>query len=196
MTNFAEENLGKGYQFNSTPTIDYEIQFILNNNISSVFECATGTGIIPKLLRAKGFQGKYLGSDYSDVFLGHAKENNGMEVFTRVDLGSKIEIESKSYDCSIIHHGLDYVYPYEEAMNELSRITRGYVIFCLWQPFDDKNSIKYNEAGKWNVNRYEKKEWYDTLKKYFSRIIFDGEITEWNEVYQKQVYNHLFILKV
>ena len=189
------DTMGKDYQFYITPTQGFIIDFIRTQKCESVFEAAVGTGIIPKVLRKRIYEGAYLGSDYVDTFLKHAKKNNPNEKFIKVDLSKEIPLKPDSFDCSIVHHGLDYVYPYKDALSELKRISKKYIFITLWQPFtEEENEVRFTKEGGWNVNRYNKEEWYFCLKSLGLKILIDAEIQEWNAKYQKQVYNHLFIL--
>lgn len=189
------DNLGQDYQFRPTQTLEMIVGFILNNKPDSVFEASTGTGILPTMLRNNGYAGSYLGSDYCDVFINHAKANNPTEKFVEVDLFKPIGIEDNSHDIFVVHHGMDYVYPYKPAFEELARITKKFVIITLWRPFVESNQIRFTEASGWNVNDYERDEWYQAIQDAGLEIYVDAEINEFNDKYQKQVYNHLFICR-
>ena len=190
------DNLGPGYQFYSTSTLEMIGGFILANKCQSVFEASTGTGYFPKLLRDSGYMGEYLGSDYCDSFLGWARENNPKENFIKIDLGQELPVSVSRVDVSVVHHGLDYVYPYRTALKELARVSKKYVVVTLWQKFDKDNHIRFTKQGGWNVNIYRAEEWYDEISSIFKNIIVDAEIVEWNDKYSKFVYNHLFVLQV
>jgi len=188
------DNLGREYQFYSTPTLEMIVGFILSNGCCKVFEASSGTGHFIKTLRHAGYRGEFIGSDYCESFLNSSKENNREEEFVLADLSDDLLFGDNQFDISVVHHGLDYVYPYQKAFKELKRISNDFVAITLWQPFIEKNEIRFNEEGKWNVNCYEREEWYETLKNAGYHILVDAEISEWNQKYQKQVYNHLFIL--
>ncbi len=189
------DNLGQDYQFYSTPTLEFIASFIYNHNLDFVFEASCGTGYFIKLLRHISFSGNYLGSDYCNSFLKSAKANNPKENYCKANLYEEIDIQSNVFDVSVVHHGMDYVYPYRTALKELKRISKEYVIITLWQSFNDKNRIGFTEEHDWQVNQYARAEWYDELKAAGYKIVVDAEINEWNEKYGKYVYNHLFILK-
>ena len=190
------DNLGQEYQFISTQTLQMIVGFILDNKPESIFEASTGTGILPTMLRRNGYQGSYLGSDYCDAFLKHAKANNPDEDFMKTNLYKPIGTNDKQFDVSVVHHGMDYVYPYKLAFEELKRITKKYVIITIWREFIDENNIKFNEKGDWNVNDYQADEWYKTIEEVGLKVVVDAEIKEFNHKYQKYVYNHLFVLQV
>jgi ubiquinone/menaquinone biosynthesis C-methylase UbiE len=159
----------------------------------SIFEASVGTGIIPTILRTKGWQGKYLGSDYTKGFLEAAKLNNPKEEFIEVDLLKPINLPDKSYDVSVVHHGIEYVYPYEPALWELKRISKKYVCISMWVPLGNQDNIRFNEAGNWNVNFYDKTIFLATLIKVFgdNNIAIKAEVkTEDGKI------NYWYILKV
>jgi len=81
---YWDKNCGKQYQYCEERDIDFVCDLIIGE-CQSVFETATGSGIFPTVLRKKGFSGKYLGSDYCEIFLEGAKENNPQEEFIEVD---------------------------------------------------------------------------------------------------------------
>jgi ubiquinone/menaquinone biosynthesis C-methylase UbiE len=190
------DNLRQDYQYVSTQTLQMIVGFILDNKPESVFEASTGTGILPAMLRRNGYKEKYLGSDYCENFIKHAKANNPKESFVEIDLYEPIGMENNSFDISVVHHGIDYVYPYKLAFEELKRITKKYVIITIWREFVDKNLIRFNEKGGWNVNDYEASEWYKMIEDVGLEVVVDAKITEFNEKYGKEVYNHLFVLQV
>lgn len=162
------EQCGDEYQFVKTKEIDALTDLILNQAPESVFEAAVGTGIIIKTLREKGYKGKYLGTDYADGFLESARKNNPGEIFAEQDLYFPMPGQDKGFDVSVVHHGIEYVYPYETAFKELARITKKKVIISMWIPLvEGGNKIRFNEEGKWNVNYYEREEFIRTLEKYF-----------------------------
>lgn len=190
------DRLAKDYQFYSTPTLEFIANFIINREFNKVFEASSGTGYFIKLLRGYGYKGEYTGSDYCDTFINASRLNNPDERFIKVNLMNKIAIAENDFDVSVVHHGIDYVYPYKKAFKELKRISSKYVVMTLWRAFVDDNHIGFTEEGGWNVNDYEKKEWYKEIDKAGYKIIIDADIKEWNAKYQKIVYNHLFILQV
>jgi len=161
---YWDKNCGKLYQYNETKAID-EVCNLIIKNCESVFEASCGSGIIPTVLRKKGFKGKYVGSDYCQVFLTGAKENNPTEEFIEVDLSQPIPLLDNSFDCCVVNHGLEYVYPYELALSELKRIATKFIFLVFWIDFTEKDLIRFNEQGSWQVNYYSRQKFYATLKK-------------------------------
>ena len=192
-TYWDKTKLDKNYHYEENFVLQSIVHFILNNECESVFEAAVGSGIIPTMLRKRGFAGRYLGSDYCSCFLKAAKENNQLEQFIEADLANEISLPDKSFDVSVVNHGLDYVYPYKTALEELKRITRHFVIITFWQGFIEKNSIRFNEEKGWQVNNYEKEEWERTLKEVGLTKFIDAEFFTYQGKTQR--YNHLIILK-
>lgn len=185
-------SLNANYNFVETDDVRYLVLKILQD-CDSVFECSVGTGIIPKLLRAKNFNGEYLGSDYSDAFLKFAGQNNPTETFVEMDLSQPFGLNDKSFDCVVIRHGLEYVYPYKPALEEFKRIARKYIFIIFWVDFMPANQIRFNDEGKWNVNYYSKDEFYNTLKELQLEVVEDKTILS---AKQGGKYNHFLMLKV
>lgn len=191
MKNTWWEKLQKDYQYFSTPSLEIIAGFILAKKVESIFEGACGSGYFPTLLRQLGYQGKYLGSDYADIFLEAAKEHNPSEEFIEVDLTKNISLDNKTYDTALVNHGLESVYPYKHTFEELKRITRRFIIINTWVTLVDINNNIRWEENKGMVNTYNKAEWYQTLKDVGLNIYLDAEIRD-----DKNRYNHLFILTI
>jgi len=185
------DGLDRNYQYKETEDQRYLVNMIIKDRNWSVFEASTGTGIIPTILRKAGFEGDYLGSDYCDVFIKHAQTNNPSERFIFADLGAVIDLPDNSYDCCVVRHGLEYVYPYLTALKELKRIARKYVYLVFWVDFVEGNNIRFNEEHNWNVNYYDEKEFYDTLKNLGYEVIEDTQVKNDNGK-----SNHILKLKV
>ncbi len=169
------DNVDKGYHF--VDTREYEFLTSLLINAESIFEASVGTGKIIDMLRRKGWKGKYLGSDYVNNFIEAAKEHNPKEEFIKVDLREPISLPDNSFDYSIIHHGLEYVYPYELALKELARITKKYVFISMWIELSNSNKIRFNEEGKWNVNYYDKDEFDKITSQIFKAEVMYAKVT-------------------
>lgn len=182
------DTLNRTYNYKETPDLDYLTDFI-NRNCQSIVEFSTGAGIIPTMLRNRGWRGLYTGTDYCDSFLGWAKENNPEEKFIKEDLLGEISLGDNYTDACVVHHGMEYVYPYKLALEEMKRIAKKYVLITFWVPFGTKNEIRFNEEGKWNVNFYEREEFYKTLEEVGLKIV--REVT-----FKDTHYNHLLILEV
>ena len=112
MTKTYWDKLGSEYQFYSTPTLEFIANFIMQKKLCKVFEASCGTGYFVKLLRNLGYEGGYHGSDYCESFLSSAMGNNPKELFTKVNLLDNIPVANNVFDICVVHHGLDYVYPY------------------------------------------------------------------------------------
>jgi len=191
------DKLGKNYQFYTTATLEMIAGFCLSKDVDGIFEASCGTGYFVKLLRDMGYKWGYVGSDYCDCFVEWAGQNNPNEEFHKnINLLKELPYPNEHFDISVVHHGMDYVYPYRTALTELKRVSSKYVVITLWQQFSDGNRIGFTEKNGWNVNIYDKQEWYDEIKEAGYSIHTDAEIMEYNEKYDKMVYNHLFILKV
>ena len=157
------DKLSQDYQFENTKDVDFLTDMILQNDNTSIFEASVGSGIIPKILREKGFEGKYLGSDYCQVFIDAAKANNPKEEFIAVDLLDYIDAPDKSFDACVVRHGLEYVFPYRNALAEMKRVAKKYIYIMFWVDFVEENRIRFNEDGNWNVNYYKRSEWEQIL---------------------------------
>ncbi len=187
------------YHYLDTPTLQFICGFI-ENGCYSVFEAGCGSGSLPNILQKRGnYKGGYVGSDYTDAFLKMAKKNLPDHAFMKANLLEHIDLIDNSFDCCVALDVFDNVYPYENGFKELRRISKKYVIITLWQEFINHNIIKFNEEGKWGVNTYDKKEWYDTLEKIGYKIIVDADIHQFvPQLYKKErlYHQHLFILDV
>lgn len=174
----------KTYWDDLSPTYHYEenreLKFLVDflaANANSVFEAAVGSGIIATMLRKAGWKGIYLGSDYADTFITGAKNNNPEEAFIKVDLREKIDnVVDKSFDIAVVHHGLEYVYPYELALRELKRISKKYVVISMWVGLMPENNIRFNEEKKWNVNYYSREEFYKITKEIFGDPVMEAAV--------------------
>ena len=174
------DTLDKSYQYREMGDTRYMVDTIIKDKAESVFECSVGSGILITLLRKYGFKGDYLGSDYAEIFLNHAKENNPDETFMEADLSNIIDLPDNSYDVVAVRHGLEYVFPYDIALAEMKRIAKRYVLIGFWVDFTSGNQIRFNKGGRWNVNYYDKKQFYDTLDKLGYEIIED-KMDEWGD---------------
>lgn len=185
-------DFGPDYHYEESVDTEILVSLILKR-CNSVFECSVGTGIIPAMLRNAGFKGDYLGSDYAEKFIQSAQSHNPDEQFIFVDLFAPIPLPDNSYDCCVVHHGLDYVYPYRLALEELKRVAKKYIFITFWVGFpdNDENNIRFNEEGKWNVNYYSKTEFYKTLEELNLEVEQDIEMLG-----SDKKYNHILILKV
>lgn len=174
------DTLPSSYHYGETFDTRHIVDTIINDKVESVFECSVGSGSLITLLRKYGFKGDYLGSDYCNVFLNHAIKNNPREAFIEADLSTTINVPDKTYDVVVVRHGLEYVYPYDTALAEMKRIAKKYVIIDLWIPFANVTQIRFTEEGGWNVNYYDRKEFYDTIEKLGYTIIED-EAKDWGD---------------
>ncbi len=188
------DTLSTDYHFFETDDTKYLVDKIIDLDIKSLFEGSVGSGTIPNSLRKKGWEGIYLGSDYCEMFLKAAKENNPDENFIEVDFLKPIPLPNNCYECSVVRHGLEYVYPYELALKELKRISSKYVLIDFWVPFfDDRpNQIRFNYEKGWNVNFYNKKEFLDTL----SRVGLEIEEDVVVENSHDNKSNYIYLLSV
>jgi ubiquinone/menaquinone biosynthesis C-methylase UbiE len=162
MKDYWAENTDENYQFRETRELQFLVDF-LRCNAESIFEASIGTGIIPFMLRKANWDGKYVGSDYTKHFVNAASIHNPKEQIIMADLLRPINIQDKSFDICVIHHGLEYVYPYKPAIEELKRLAKKYVVISMWQPLFSRNVIRFNKEGKWNVNFYEEQEFRKTI---------------------------------
>ena len=181
------DNLFPEYHFYPRPETEWMTNFVLKNS-QSLFEAAVGSGININILRKANWAGRYLGSDYCDVFERAMKQNNPDEDFIRWDMNETCSLSNSSFSTTAVMHGLEYVYPYENAIRELARIARRYVLIALWVPFSPVNQIRFTEAGNWNVNFYEEKEFYRTLENSGLEIIEDRILPEGK-------HNHVIALR-
>jgi ubiquinone/menaquinone biosynthesis C-methylase UbiE len=182
------DQLNKDYHFEVRRDTDY-LADLISRSGNSLLEHSVGTGSLINILRKKGWEGLYVGTDYAENFLKWAKENNPDEHFVEQNLFNKHSYKCDSFDCVAVHHGLEYVYPYRLALEEMKRIARKYVFITFWVPFTDgENQIRFNEEKKWNVNFYNKDEWFKTLEEIGLDIECEVEFKEYDR------YNKLFIL--
>ena len=184
------DGCGQSYQYKEYADLKFIVDEILKDG-SSVFEGATGTGMFPTMLRKYGFKGRYLGSDYVDTFLEHARANNPNEQFMKVDLINAIPLPDKSYDYFIVRHGMEHVYPFDTFFAEAKRITRKKVILSFWIDLKENTQIRYNEEGKWNVNYYSRKEFFDCAAKGGLVLVAEPKI-----LCENNVTSHLYIFEV
>ena len=191
---------GKNYQFYETKALRKILEFVLVQGCDSLFEGAVGSGFFPTMLRGGGYKGKYLGSDFCKKFLNEARTNNPKEKFIKVDLLKKIPLEDDAFDISVVHDGLNYIYPYENTFKELKRITKRYVVITLCHILREKQDIGYifpqPKGHRWHGNHYSAKEWYATLKKCGYKIVNDCIINDVIELTGKKSQHQLFILQV
>jgi len=179
------DECGQLYQYTEFKDLKFIVDEVIKN-CDSVFEGACGTGILPTMLRKYGFKGDYLGSDYVDNFLSHAKANNPNEKFIQIDLLKPIPLADNSFDAFVVRHGMEHIYPYENTLREMKRIAQKKIILSFWVDFINRNFIK---DQNFDVNHYDKKEYYDTIKKAGLEIIDDRYIMNENKV-----NNHILIL--
>lgn len=165
MTQNIWAEMGKNYHFEEREDMQIIVDMIKEDGIKSLLECSVGSGIFPIMLRKSGYEGLYLGSDYVNSFLDNAKENNPTENFRKIDLNEAIPIMDKSFEASVVIHGLDYVNSYFNTLKELKRITSKFIYIDLWQDFINENDqMRFNEGGKWGVNTYNREKFYASLK--------------------------------
>ena len=174
------DSLDKSYQYREMGDTRHIVNTIIEDKTESVLECSVGSGILITLLRKYGYDGIYLGSDYCDAFLNSAQENNPDEKFMEIDLSGSISLPYKSYDTVVVRHGLEYVFPYDVALAEMKRIAKKFVIIGLWVDFKNGNDIRFTEERGWNVNYYDRKQFYDTIEKLGYNIVED-EIKDWGD---------------
>lgn len=187
---YWDDAVGKEYQYTS----NFELEVLcdlLKNNSESIFEVSTGSGIIPTILRRKGYDGKYLGSDYAQIFLDSAKEHNPNEEFIYVDLLKDIDLPDKSFDSTVLHHGIEYIYPYENGFKEIARVTKKFFFLSIWFEMGEGDRIRPQVIGDYNANFYDKQTFINTALKYFSSLAIEAKVYN-----APNKVNHWLIFKV
>jgi ubiquinone/menaquinone biosynthesis C-methylase UbiE len=173
------------------------VNMILADKINSVVEFACGTGIIPKMLRDKGYNGEYLGTDITENFLVISREHNPSERFIFADL-DEIPFKDNEFEAVVICTGLGYLADIEKTFTELKRITSRYIYIDQYNLFAEKNDLRFLR-GEGMGNQYNKK-WFDEmlarvgLKNVFEVSVTNGKDYEAIKGTPSSKINHIYKL--
>ena len=196
------------YQMGAQKHRLYILDKLSELEVTSLLDVGCGTGPIYGLLISEEYAPRwdnikhYRGSDYSPAMIGNAKECLPYGDF-KVDDARALHEPDDSYDAVLLMHALDHLDDYAAAIKEAVRVSKKYIIICLWRSFVNEGT---NRSDK---NMYGKQEgeepWKDTYLQEYSKDVLIAEFNKYRledvdfnsgeEVNDPGRFNTVWILK-
>jgi len=176
------------------------VSMILSDKINSVVEFAMGTGIVPKMLRDRGYGGRYVGTDITQNFIEISRRHNPNEEILFADLDETLPFKDKEFEASVIFTGIGYCQDIEKTFRELKRVTGKYLYICQFNLFSEENNLRFLKGAGWG-NQYNKKWFDDMLERVGFKNVFEVSVTNAKDYYAydnvpTSKVNHIYKLAV
>ena len=91
---------------------------------SSVLDVGCGTGLVGRVLRARGFVGRLLGLDISRASLDIAEQSGAYDALEHADLQQPLPVEDDSVDAVVCVGVMTYLPEVEVVWREFARVAR------------------------------------------------------------------------
>ena len=104
--------------------------------VGSVLDVGCGTGLVGRTLRARGFDGRLVGTDISQASLGIAEERGGYDSLEPADLQQRLGFEDGSFDAVVCVGVMTYLPEVEAVWREFARVARSQGIVVATQRED------------------------------------------------------------
>lgn len=111
----------------------------------------------------------------------------------------KLDEENASWDALLYMHSFDYMYHYQQAIEEMYRVTKKYIAIILWQKLENGNDHRLNnsvngiEPVDWDTARLQHFSW-PTLQKELEASGFKILLKKDDEEINKEKRNNTVIL--
>jgi len=106
------------------PTVVAETVVARHPAASSVLDVGCGTGLVGRVLRARGFAGRLLGLDISRASLDIAEQSGAYDALEHADLQQPLPVEDDSVDAVVCVGVMTYLPEVEVVWREFARVAR------------------------------------------------------------------------
>ena len=179
-TYWDHEDFAVSYQMGSQKHRVYILNKLAELEVHTLLDVGCGTGPIYEMLIDQDDTYApwdniiaYKGIDYSWRMIETCKRLFFSGEF-KVGDARAIKEEDSSWDCVLLMHCLDHLDDYEAAIKEAVRVSKKYIVICLWRPLSPNPTNNLN-----NRNMYGKAEneepWEDTHLQDYSKEVLIKE---------------------
>lgn len=158
-------------------------EFIRDNikelEIKSIADFGCGPALEYKALKSEGYDFEYIGIDSCVHIEDLSKENDIPFINVPVE---ETGLDDNSYELSYSRHVLEHLPTYKDALNEMIRVARKYVVHIFFIKPTDSEKIVYDDPNNLYHNRYVKEEIED-----FINLNQKVESFEWVDIDEKEV---------
>jgi ubiquinone/menaquinone biosynthesis C-methylase UbiE len=144
------EDLAKSGPFNmhQTEHRNKAVDLLKEYNVTSVLDVGCGSGPNYKMIKDKGIEIKYKGTDVTHGFIEMSRKMFPEAEWDIQDIRDLKE-KDNSWDCTMVVHVLDHVRDYEKAISELCRVSSRLVILDIWRPFTTTMATQVIDRNDW-----------------------------------------------
>ena len=189
-TYWEHEDFGVEYQMGPQKHRLYILDKLAELEVKTLLDLGCGTGPIYGLITSEQYAGRwdniirYRGSDYSWRMIETCKKLFPYGDF-KVDDARALHEPDDCYDAVLIMHCLDHLDDYASAIKEAVRVSKKYIILCLWNPFVNEGTVlnNKNEYGKQKDAEGNllpgEEPWEDTHLQYYSKEVLIKEFDKY-----------------
>lgn len=208
-TYWEHEDFASPYQMGPQIHRVYILNKLAELKVGSLLDVGCGTGPIYELLLNQDDTFNpwdniehYKGVDYSWRMVETAKKLFPYGHFEVQD-ARFLKEDNNSWDCVLLMHCLDHLNDYQAAIMEAVRVSKKYIIICLWRSFvlEGTNLNPRNMYGK----KEGEEPWEDTflheyskealIKEFDKYGLEDVDFNDGEEVNESNTHNTVWILK-
>lgn len=136
-------------------------------------DVGSGTGHQYLALKQSGMEFEYLGVDKTEKMIEFARKRFSEAKFIQGDI-YKLPFQDRSWPVVYVRHVFTHLPGYKDALTEVSRVTKDYLIICLLYPLADRQQIrvvgeppdqtKPRDFSEHYLNKYERNSFMEALK--------------------------------
>lgn len=166
------EDLAKDGPFNMHQTRhrNKAVDLLKEFGVKSVLDVGCGSGPNYKMIKEKGIEVKYKGTDVTHNFINICKQLFPEAEWDIQDIRDLKEADG-SWDATMVVHVIDHIKDYEKAISELCRVSSRLVILDIWRPFTTSSATQVIDRNSWGKGGYEET-WLTTFNQDHLESIF------------------------
>jgi len=137
----------------------------------SLLDCGVMSAVTYRKIKESKLCVNYTGADVAPQIIDDCRERFP-DVDWCVSDVQNLQFDDSSYDVVLIRHVLEHLPYYEKAIQQAKRVSRKYVILCLFHILEDQDKIqnKIKSSGIYHFNVYGRGEFLDFLNREFSVV--------------------------
>ncbi len=191
-TKYWEEHGKTLYHMGDNPVRSYLIEMINSLKVKSLLDVGCGSGPMYEIMRDKNLlPERYVGTEYSGAFVEVCQRVFPEAIWIEDDMRDFINFVDDEFDMLLYLHSFCQTNKWMDTLDEAYRVTKKYVLICMWRPFTDDGKTKTSHHAQHDdsyLTEYGEKELEDYIKNIGFKIITADEMMNGKQ------YNFIYLL--